>query len=155
VRSFAVFGVAIGVALITGWFIRASRLGRGMRAVADDVDAATVCGVNVERVVVTAFALAGLLAAIASLLDSPAHAVAVDSGVLLGLSGAAAALLGRLGSPRGALLGGLALGVAQQLVASSTHLGASWATTLPLVVLVTVIAIRPEGLGTGRLVAVE
>ena len=155
VRSFAVFVVAIAVAVVTGWFIRASRLGRGMRAVADDVDAATVCGVNVERVVVAAFALAGLLAAVASLLDSPGHAVAVDSGALLGLSGAAAALLGRLGSPRGALLGGLVLGVAQQLVASSTHLGASWATTLPLVVLVAVIAVRPGGLGAGRLVAVE
>ena len=155
VRSFAVFGVAIAVAVVTDWFIRHSRLGRGMRAVADDVDAATVCGVNVERVVIGAFALAGLLAAIASLLDSPGHAVAVDSGALLGLSGAAAALLGRLGSPRGALMGGLALGVAQQLVASSTHLGASWATISPLVVLVAVIAVRPGGPGAGRLVAVE
>jgi branched-subunit amino acid ABC-type transport system permease component len=155
VRSFAVFGVAITVAVVTDWFIRASRLGRGMRAVADDVDAATVCGVDVERVVVAAFAVAGLLAAVASLLDSPGRAVAVDSGALLGLSGAAAALLGRLGSPRGALFGGLVLGVMQQLVASSTHLGASWATTLPLVVLVAVIAVRPGGLGAGRMVAVE
>jgi branched-subunit amino acid ABC-type transport system permease component len=155
VRSFAVFGVAVVVALVIDWFIRRSRLGRGMRAVADDVDAAALCGVNVERVVVAAFMLAGLLAAIAALLDSPGHAVAVDSGALLGLAGAAAALLGGLGSSRGALLGGLALGVAQQLIASSTHLGASWATTLPLVVLVAVIAVRPEGLGAGRRVVVE
>lgn len=155
VRSFAVIGVALVVALVTDRFIRRSRLGRGMRAVADDVDAAALCGVNVERVVVGAFAIAGLLAAVASLLDSPAHAVAVDSGTALGLSGAAAALLGRLGSPRGAVAGGLVLGVAQQLVASSTHLGASWATTLPLVVLVAVIAVRPGGLGAGRLAALE
>ena len=104
---------------------------------------------------VAAFALAGLLAAVAALLDSPAHAVAVDSGALLGLAGAAAALLGRLGSPRGAIGGGLALGVAQQLVASSTHLGASWASTLPLAVLVSVVAVRPEGLRSARQVAVE
>jgi len=155
VRSFAVFGVAIAVALVTDWFIRGSRVGRGMRAVADDVDAAALCGVNIERVIVVAFMLAGLLAAIAALLDSPGHAVAVDSGALLGLAGAAAALLGGLGSSRGALLGGLAIGVAQQLVASSTHLGASWATTLPLAVLVAVVAVRPEGLGLGRRVIVE
>ena len=99
--------------------------------------------------------LAGLLAAVAAVLDSPGHAVAVDSGALLGLAGAAAALLGGLGSPRGAIVGGLALGVAQQLVASSTHLGASWATTLPLVVLVAVVAVRPEGLPTGHRVVVE
>lgn len=155
VRTFAVFAVAVVVAIATDHFIRRSRLGRGMRAVADDVDAASLCGVNVERVVVAAFVLAGLLAAVAALLDSPAHAVAVDSGALLGLAGAAAALLGGLGSPRGALLGGLALGVAQQLVASSDHLGASWATTLPLAVLVAVVAVRPEGLGTGRRAVVE
>lgn len=155
VRSFAVFAVAVVVALVIDRFIRTSRLGRGMRAVAEDVDAAALCGVDVERVVVAAFAIAGLLAAVAALLDSPGHAVAVDSGALLGLAGAAAALLGRLGSPRGAVVGGLALGVAQQLVASSTHLGASWATTLPLAVLVVVVAVRPEGLRAGRRVAVE
>ena len=155
VRSFAVFGVAAAIAVVMDVFIRRSRLGRGMRAVADDVDAAALCGVNVERVVVAAFMLAGLLAAVAALLDSPGHAVAVDSGALLGLAGAAAALLGGLGSSRGALLGGLALGVAQQLVASSTHLGASWATTLPLAVLVAVVAVRPEGIGMGRRAVVE
>jgi hypothetical protein len=49
----------------------------------------------------------------------------------------------------------LGLGVAQQLVASSTHLGAAWATTLPLAVLVAFIAGRPEGIGMGRRVVVE
>ena len=155
VRSFAVFGVAVVVAVLTDRFISTSRTGRGMRAVADDVDAAALCGVSVERVVIVAFALAGLLASVAALLDSPAHAVAVDSGALLGLAGAAAALLGRLGSPRGAIAGGLALGVAQQLVASSTHLGASWASILPLAVLVVVVAMRPQGLRAGREVTVE
>ena len=49
VRSFAVFGVAAAIAVVMDVFIRRSRLGRGMRAVADDVDAAALCGVNVER----------------------------------------------------------------------------------------------------------
>jgi branched-chain amino acid transport system permease protein len=155
VRSFAVFGVAVVVAFATDGFIRRSRVGRGMRAVAEDVDAAALCGVDVERLVVAAFAIAGLLAAIAALLDAPAHSVAVDSGALLGLSGAAAALLGRLGSPRGAVVGGLALGVGQQLIANWSHLGADWAATFPLAVLVTVVAVRPAGLRAGRQVAVE
>jgi branched-chain amino acid transport system permease protein len=155
VRSFAVFGVAVVVAVVTDRFIRTARTGRGMRAVAEDVDAAALCGVDVERVVLAAFAIAGFLAAVAALLDAPGHTVAVDNGALLGLAGAAAALLGRLGSPRGALAGGLVLGVAQQLVASSTHLGPSWATTLPLAILVAVVALRPEGLRAGRRVAVE
>ena len=155
VRSFAVFGVAVVVAVLTDWFIRRSRVGRGMRAVAEDVDAAALCGVDVERLVVAAFAIAGLLAAIAALLDAPAHSVAVDSGALLGLSGAAAALLGKLGSPRGAVVGGLLLGVGQQLIANWSHLGADWAAIFPLAVLVGVVAVRPAGLRAGRQVVVE
>lgn len=155
VRSFAVFGVAVFVAVATDGFIRRSRTGRGMRAISEDVDAAALCGVDVERLVIAAFAIAGLLAAIAALLDSPGHSVAVDSGALLGLNGATAALLGRLGSPRGAVIGGLVLGVGQQLIALSSHLGADWAATFPLAVLVTVVAVRPAGLRAGPQVAVE
>jgi branched-chain amino acid transport system permease protein len=155
VRSFAVLAVALVVAAAADWFVRASRVGRGMRAVADDVDAATLCGVPVGRVVLTAFGLAGLLAAVAGLLDAPGRSVAVDSGVVLGLAGAAAALLGRLGSPRGAVVGGLALGVGQQLVGAWSHLGAAWASIVPLAALVVVLAARPAGLRGGRQVAVE
>jgi branched-chain amino acid transport system permease protein len=155
VRTFPVLAVAVLIAVAADLFISRSRTGRALRAVADDVDAASMCGVPVERVVVVAFALAGALAAAAGLLDSPGHSVAVDSGVPLGLAGAAAALLGRLGSPRGALAGGVALGVAQQLVGVSSALGPAWATLLPIAVLVVVLAVRPSGLGSGRQVAVE
>jgi branched-chain amino acid transport system permease protein len=155
VRAFAVFGVAVVVAIATDRFIRHSRTGRGMRAIAEDVDAASICGVDVERLVIAAFAIAGLLAAVAALLDAPSHSVAVDSGALLGLAGAAAALLGRLGSPLGAVVGGLLLGVGQQLIALSSHLGPSWASVFPLAVLVTVVAVQPAGLRAGRQAVVE
>ncbi|MDQ1705050.1 MAG: branched-chain amino acid transport system permease protein [Frankiaceae bacterium] len=155
VRSFGVLAVALVVAAAADWFVRSSHAGRAMRAVADDVDAAALCGVPVGRVVLIAFGLAGLLAAVAGLLDVPGRSVAVDSGVVLGLAGAAAALLGRLGSPRGAVVGGLALGVGQQLVGAWPHLGASWAPIVPLAALVVVLAVRPGGLRAGRQVAAE
>jgi len=154
-RVFPVLAVALAVAAAADLFITRSRLGRSMRAVADDVDAAALCGVPLERTVVTAFALAGLLAAVAGLLYSPAHSVSVDDGALLGISGAAAAVLGRLGSPRGAVAGGLALGVGQQLLALDSHLGPGWSATLAPAVLVAVLAVRPGGLRAGRLAAVE
>jgi branched-subunit amino acid ABC-type transport system permease component len=150
VRAFPVLGVALAVAWAADWFVRNSGIGRAMRAVSDDVDAAALCGVPVQRVVMAAFALAGLLAAVAGLLDAPGRSVAVDSGVVLGLAGAAAALLGRLGSPRGAVAGGLALGVSQQLVGSWSHLGASWAPLVPLTALVVVLCARPAGLRAPR-----
>ena len=115
-RVFPVLAISLAVAAAADMFITRSRLGRSMRAVADDVDAAALCGIPLERTVVAAFVLAGLLAAVAGLLYAPAQSVAVDDGALLGISGAAAAVLGRLGSPRGAVVGGLALGVGQQLL---------------------------------------
>jgi branched-chain amino acid transport system permease protein len=156
VRVFPVLAVALLTAAAADLFIHRSRLGRGMRAVADDVDAASLCGVPLERTVVAAFALAGLLAAVAGILDAPGRSgVEVDSGALLGISGAAAAVLGRLGSARGAVVGGLVLGVAQQLVALNSHLGPGWAAALPPAVLVVVLAVRPGGLRAGRQAAVE
>lgn len=146
VRVFPVLVIALLVAVATDRLLVASRIGRAMRSVAEDADAATLCGVPVERAVLGAFALAGLLAAVAALLVIPSGTTPVDRGVTLGLDGAAAALLGGLSSPRGAVLGGLVLGVAQNVVSVLPHFGAAWADVVPLLVLVIVIAVRPAGL---------
>lgn len=117
-----------------------------MRAVADDPEAASLVGVPVDRVRLTAFALAGALAGVAGLLYAPGRALALDAGVVLGLKGAAAALLGGLGSVRGALAGGLVLGVLEQSAVAVPALGAAYADVLPLALLVVVLAVRPNGL---------
>jgi branched-chain amino acid transport system permease protein len=155
VRVFPVLAIGLVVAAAADWFVRRSRLGRAMRAVADDADAAALSGVPLERTVVTAFALAGVLAAVAGLLYAPAGSIAVDNGVVLGLAGAAAALLGGLGSARGAVVGGLALGLLQQLVALEPHLGAAWAALVVPGALVAVLAVWPAGIGSRRRTAVE
>jgi branched-chain amino acid transport system permease protein len=155
VRVFPVLAIGLVVAVAVDRFLVTARTGRAMRSVADDPDAATLCGVPVERVVLVAFAVAGLLAAVAALLVVPAGPIPVDRGVVLGLDGAAAALLGRLGSPRGAVAGGLVLGVVQQVVEVVPSLGAAWSELVPLAVLVAVLAARPEGLRAERQVAVE
>jgi branched-subunit amino acid ABC-type transport system permease component len=100
--------------------------------------------VPARRVVLLAFVAAGLLAGVAGLLDAPGRTLGVDDGVVLGLAGIAAALLGGLGSLRGALAGGLALGVVQSLAV--TELGAEYADVVPLSVLVVLLAVRPQGL---------
>jgi branched-subunit amino acid ABC-type transport system permease component len=155
VRAFPVLGIALVVAAVSDRLLVRSRLGRALRAVADDPDAAAGCGVAVERVVLVAFGAAGLLAAVAAVLVAPNGSVSPDSGVVLGLTGAAAALLGRLRSPRDAVVGGLVLGVAQQLMQATPHLGAAWADLLPLLVLVVVLAVRPNGLLSPRDVVAE
>jgi branched-subunit amino acid ABC-type transport system permease component len=146
VRLLCVLGIALAVGVAAERLLVASRYGKAMRAVADDRDAAALMGVPTDRVVLVAFAVAGVLAGVAGLLAAPAGPVTVSSGVVLGLKGTAAALLGRLGSPRGALAGGLVLGVAESLAVSWTALGPAYRDVLALGVLVVVLAARPEGL---------
>ena len=146
VRVFPVLAIALVVAAVADRLLLRSRTGRAIRSIADDPDAAAMCGVAIERTLVIAFAAAGLLAAIAAVLYAPAGSIGVDRGVVLGLDGAAAALLGRLGTPRDAVIGGVVLGVLQQLAQVTPQLGASWSELLPLTVLVVVLAVRPGGL---------
>jgi branched-chain amino acid transport system permease protein len=141
----AVLALALLAGLLVERLLVRSRFGKALRAVADDPDAAALCGVPARRVVLQVFALAGLLAAFAGLLDAPGRtSLSVDDGVVLGLAGIAAALLGGLGSPRGALLGGLAVGLLQSLVV--TALDARFTDVVPLALLVLLLAVRPEGL---------
>lgn len=140
VPAVLLLALALGVA-VERTVVR-TRLGRGMRALAEDADAAVLCGVPARRVVLLSFAVAGLLAGAAGVLDAPGGAVAVDDGVVLGLSGAAAALLGGLGDLRGALLGGLALGVLTQLVVALA--GPGWSDVVPLGALVVLLAVQPR-----------
>jgi branched-chain amino acid transport system permease protein len=142
VPAVLVLGVLVG--LLAERLLVRSRFGKALRAVADDPDAAALCGVPARRVVLLAFVAAGLLAGIAGLLDAPGRALGVDDGVVLGLAGIAAALLGGLGSLRGALAGGLAVGVLQSLAV--TQLGAQYADVVPLGLLVVLLAVRPQGL---------
>lgn len=145
----AVLVLAVLVGLAVDRVLRRSAFGRALRAVADDAEAAALCGVPARRVVLQVFGLAGLLAGVAALLDAPGRtSLSVDDGVVLGLAGIAAALLGGLGSARGALLGGLAVGLLQGLVVATA--GAAWNDVVPLALLVGLLAVRPQGVRRRR-----
>lgn len=138
----AVLVLALAAGIAAERLLVRSRFGRALRAVADDPEAAVLCGVPVRRVVLQAFVVAGLLAGLAGLLDAPGRSsLSVDDGVVLGLSGIAAALLGGLGSARGALLGGLAVGLVQALVVALTG-EAAWTDVVPLALLVLLLVVR-------------
>jgi branched-subunit amino acid ABC-type transport system permease component len=143
-RVVGVLALGVGAGLLVQAALRRSRLGQALQAVADDPDAAQLCGVDVRRVVLLAFLLAGLLAGLAGLLDAPGRAVSVDDGVVLGLSAMAAALLGGLGSLRGALLGGLVGGLVQSVAVWAG--GSQLQDVAPLSLLVLLLVLRPQGL---------
>jgi branched-subunit amino acid ABC-type transport system permease component len=141
VRAVCVLVLGLGVGLLAEAALVRSRFGRSLRAVADDPAGAALCGVSGRRVVFGAFLLAGLLAGLAGLLAAPGRALSVESGALLGLAAAAAALLGGVGSARGALAGGLAVGVVQALAGYA--FGSGFYDLAPLVLLVAVLVVRP------------
>ncbi len=143
VRAFEVLalGLLVGVAVERGLALTGA--GAVVRAVSDDAGAAALLGIPTERVVLAAFALAGGLAGFAGLLIAPAAPIGVDDGVMLGLKGITAALLGRLGSLRLALAGGLVLGVLEAYLA---QWDARLVDVVPLAVLALIAALRPRGL---------
>jgi branched-subunit amino acid ABC-type transport system permease component len=141
VPAVLVLGVVVGV-LAERVLVR-SRLGKALRAVADDPDAAALCGVPARRVVAVAFVFAGVLAGVAGLLLAPGRALGVDDGVILGLQGAAAAFVGGLGSVRGALGAGLGVGL---LGAFAAQAEPAYGEVAPLLLLVVVLAVHPQGL---------
>ena len=126
-------------------FINRSRLGRGIRAVAQNPDSAALMGVNKSRVIALVFLLGGLMAGIAAVMyDLKIGVTRFDAGFLLGIEAFTAAVLGGIGNLRGALLGGLLLGVLQNYAASL--FGTQWLHAASFVLLVVILLARPTGL---------
>ncbi|MBA3655442.1 MAG: branched-chain amino acid ABC transporter permease [Actinobacteria bacterium] len=126
-------------------FIARSRLGRGIRATAQDAETAALMGVNIERVIMLTFFLGGLLAGAAGMLYAVfLETVKFNIGFFPGIKAFTAAVLGGIGNVRGALVGGLALGLLEQW--GATVLGGQWKDVFAFAVLVLVLMFRPTGL---------
>jgi branched-chain amino acid transport system permease protein len=125
-------------------FFRNTGLGLAMRAVASNQTAAHVVGIPVGRVKAASFALAGTLGGMAGVLVTPITTLSYDVGVLLGLKGFAAAILGGFGSFPGAILGGLSLGLLESL--SAGYFSSAYKDVTAFLVLLLVLFVRPTGL---------
>jgi branched-chain amino acid transport system permease protein len=138
---------AVILMIVTDQYIRRSRTGRGIRAVAQDPDTATLMGVSRERIILITFLIGGLLAGAAALfyvMRIPSG-VQYNGGFVLGIKAFAAAVLGGIGNVRGALLGGLVIGVIGNYGADL--LGSSqWIDVVAFIVLVLVLIVRPSGI---------
>lgn len=140
------FVAAISLWFVTDYFVNRTRLGRGIRAVAQDPDTATLMGVNRERVIVVTFLVGGLLAGAAALfylMKIPQGAI-YNGGFLLGIKAFTAAVLGGIGNLRGALVGGLVLGLVENY--GQSLFGGEWKDIVAFVVLVVVLMFRPTGI---------
>lgn len=138
-----ILGVTALSAVAVTWFYERTLPGKALRACAEQPTAARLVGISITRASLLSFAIAGLLGGVAGVLASPIYFSAWDSGLTLGLKGFVAATLGGLVSIRGAIAGGLVLGVLESLVAGYVDSGLRDAVAF--IVLIVVLVVRPNG----------
>jgi branched-chain amino acid transport system permease protein len=144
-----VAGVALAMLVFLDRLVAQTRLGQGIRAVAQDADTASLLGVDIDRVIAQTFIIGGVLGGAAGFLFGLQSGVIFSMGTVPGIKAFTAAVLGGIGNIRGAVLGGLALGVVESL--SVSCLNASWTDVIAFVILVLVLLFRPTGLLGERL----
>lgn len=145
--------VAIGLSLLAiialHFLLQNSKIGKAMRAVADNIDLARVSGINVERVVIWTWVIAGVLTALAGANYGLITAVRPNMGWFLILPIFASVILGGIGNPYGAITGAYVIGIAQEL--SVPVLGSQYKLGVALAIMVIMLLLRPQGLFRGTL----
>ena len=122
-----------------------SKIGTAMRAVSFNANVASLMGVNIDLVISFTFGLGSVLAAVAGILYASKYpTVQPLMGLMPGLKAFVAAVLGGIGSVPGAMLGGLVLGLAEQLVAG--YVSSTWKDAVAFGILILVLLVRPTGL---------
>lgn len=139
--------LGISILLMAGltWLVAKSRPGQAMRAIAENPKAATVLGINVDRITQATFALSSALGAVAGVLFAMyVNSAQLTMGTAIELKGLAVIIVGGMGSLPGALVGGLILGLAE--VFAVQYIGSSWRDMAAFALLFVLLVIRPQGL---------
>ncbi len=138
-------GVTIPLVIAVTWFLAYARPGRAMRATAQDPEAARLMGINVDRTISLTFLLGGMLAGAAGLVYALYQTtIWYFQGFEAGLIAFTAAVMGGIGNVRGAVLGGLIIGIIQQL--SDARFGPEWTGAVVFAYLILIMVLRPHGL---------
>ena len=143
-QSLAVLAVAIVTVALLHFLLTKTRLGRSMQATAQNPTLARILGIPVQRMVLYTFLINAVLVAIASILISPIYLAKFTNGETLGMAAFLAAIIGGFNQVRGAVLGGVILGVLDNL--SAAYLSSQYRAAFPLLILIVVILFRPQGL---------
>ncbi|UCF57888.1 MAG: branched-chain amino acid ABC transporter permease, partial [Deltaproteobacteria bacterium] len=148
-----VVGITVLVMLALRYFFKNTMMGKAMRATAVNRRAASLVGISVNRMVFFSFALSGALGAVAGMIIAPISTTSYDTGIMLGLKGFAAAILGGYGNFAGAILGGAILGVLESLGAGLVS--SQYKDAIAFFVLIFVLFVKPTGImGYGESVRV-
>ncbi|EEE46803.1 MAG: branched-chain amino acid ABC transporter permease [Labrenzia sp.] len=143
-QSLWVIGGAIAIFIALWLFFTRTLLGKAVLATANNRLAAQLVGINTGFVMTLSFALSAAIGALAGVLVTPITLVSYDVGVGLALKGFAAAMLGGMGNPKGALVGGLLLGLFEALTAG--YISSQYKEAVAFVVILAVLFVMPQGL---------
>jgi branched-chain amino acid transport system permease protein len=147
-NKLAVLLITVPVLIALTWFVRETKQGKAMRAVAQDTEASAMMGINVNRTISVTFAIAGALAGAAAIVYLLQFNMRFDTGFELGLIAFTAAVLGGIGNLSGAVLGALVIGFIQAFNEGLTWYtpGSDWTRTIVFGILIAILVFRPEGL---------
>jgi len=148
VQSLWVIGGTAATLAAVAWFFGRTRVGKGMLATSHNRLAARLVGIDTRAVVALSFGLAALIGALGGILVAPISQTYSTVGLMLGLKGFAAAILGGMGSGLGAVVGGLVLGVVEALAAG--YLSSAYKDAVAFVILLMVLLFIPRGLFGSR-----
>jgi branched-chain amino acid transport system permease protein len=139
-----VLAIAFATIIALQWFLAGTRTGRQMQATAQNRTVAQILGVPVQRMILYTFLINAALAAMASILISPIYLAKFSNGEHLGLAAFVAAIVGGFNQVRGAIVGGLVVGIVDNLAAA--YVSTSYRQAVPLALLVLIILFRPQGI---------
>ncbi len=148
VKYLVVLFVTVPLLLLMTWIVQRTKVGKAMRATAQDRDASLLMGINVDRIIAYTFALGGALAGAAGTLFVQVNGqTRYDAGFRLGLIAFTAAVLGGVGNLLGAVIGGVLIGVIQGLNDGAPHFfGQRWTQTVMFTILIMMVIFRPGGI---------
>jgi branched-subunit amino acid ABC-type transport system permease component len=154
-KHLVIFGTALVLVAALHFLLTRTKMGKAMRAMSDDVDLARTTGIGTERVIAWTWVVGAVLAAAAGVLTAVDTQVAPDMGWNLLLPIFAAAILGGLGRPYGAILGGLVIGMVEELSSfplfgDAPLVSPGYKTGIAFAVMVAMLIWRPQGLLKGR-----
>ncbi len=148
-QSLWVLGVALLIVVILGWFFGRTALGKAMLATSYNKLAAQLVGINTKVILLLSFGLSAVLGAVGGIILAPITYTSYDVGIMLGLKGFVAAVLGGLGGGVGAIAGGLILGVTESMAAG--YISSAYKDAVPFVLILLILFFRPGGLFGAKL----
>lgn len=145
-----IFGAAVFVAAATYWLLFRTRPGKAMRAMADNADLARISGIDTEWITILTWSVAGALVAVAGVLLALQAQLDPELGFILLLPLFASAIVGGIGSPQGALVGGMVVGITQEVAVTFDPISPGYKFSIAFIILILILLVRPRGLFGGR-----